>query len=343
MTDRADDAHRVWGFTDRWAAQAETRPDLAPGRVVRHDGTALLVATAREVSHRHVRRQAEDVTVGDWVLTDGDVVEVVLPRTSFLRRRDPGGGGQALAANVDVVAVVCGLDRPLRLGRIRRTVALSWDAGATPVVVLTKTDLVEPSEAESEIRADDPMLDVVSVSAPTGAGIDLLQRRIGQGTVVLLGESGAGKSTLTNAIAGYHVATTGEVRTGDHKGRHITTARMLHPLPGGGCLIDTPGIREVGLWTDTGTIDRGFDDIEALAAGCRFRDCRHDTEPGCAVRAAADRGGLEPERLTAWRELRAEAESAELRADEAARRRADRRFGRMARQAKRVKRVRRDR
>ncbi len=314
-----DDALAVWGFTDRWAALAAAHPESRPGRVVRCDGAALLVATHDGVAHHNRRRNIDDVAVGDWVLLDDDVVTGVLPRMSLLRRRDPGGGDQALAANVDVVGIVCGLDRPVRVGRIRRTVALAWDADATPLVVLTKADLGDPTQARATIEADDATLDLVTVSARSGSGLDVLRERIGESTIVLVGESGSGKSTLTNALAGEAVAATGDVRAGDHKGRHVTAARMLHRLPGGGCLIDTPGIRGVGVSTDTATIDAGFDDIDGLAGGCRFRDCRHDREPDCAVRAAVEAGELAPERLAAWEELRTEAGAAELRADEARR------------------------
>ena len=206
MVSGADELAR-WGFGDRWAALAAATPDARPGRVVRCDGASLLVATADDVAHHHRRSEVADVAVGDWVLIDGDdVVTEVLPRASLLRRRDPGGGDQPLAANVDVVGIVCGLDRPVRIGRVRRTVALAWDAEASPLVVLTKTDLADPAEAMAAIEADDPMLDVVAVSAHTGAGVDALRERLGDGTVVLLGESGAGKSTLANALAGEDVA-----------------------------------------------------------------------------------------------------------------------------------------
>jgi ribosome biogenesis GTPase len=252
-----------------------------------------------------------------------------------LRRRDPSGGGeQLIAANVDVVGIVCGLDRPVRIGRIQRFTSLAWDAGASPLVILNKADLVEdPGTTIEEILEHDPFAEVVAVSSTTAAGVAPLLERSRRQTLVLVGESGAGKSTLTNALAGVDVADTGQVRHGDHKGRHTTTSRQLHVLGDGGCLIDTPGVREVGLVTDTDTIDEGFADVAELAADCRFSDCGHATEPGCAIRAAVESGALSEDRLAAWDKLRREAAYEERRSDVAARRSLDRTRGKMYRAA----------
>ena len=182
------------------------------------------------------------------------------------------------------------------------------------------------------------MVDAIVVSAATGAGLDGLRARLAGSTVVFVGESGAGKSSLLNALAGRDLAATGSVRSGDRKGRHTTTARQLHSIGGAYWVIDTPGVREVGLQAAADSVDATFDDISEPAAGCRFRDCRHDTEPGCAVRAAVEGGALSADRLEAWRRLRREAEAAELRADEHARRESERAFGRVVRDAKRMKR-----
>jgi ribosome biogenesis GTPase / thiamine phosphate phosphatase len=289
--------------------------------VIRHDNTALLVATAEGVEQRPMRLD-DSVAVGDWVVVRDGVVTEVLPRRSLMRRRDPDKGvEQLLAANVDVVAVVCGLDRPVKDGRIQRAALLAHDAGAEPLVVLTKADVLDDvASVVDEVRAGSPGIGVVVLSVPEGRGIEELETTLDGRTVVLIGESGAGKSTLTNALVGDVVAATGEVRTGDRKGRHTTTARELYPLPTGGVIIDSPGIRSVGVWGDPWAVAASFTDIAALAEGCRFGDCLHDTEPDCAVRAAVEHGELAAARLEAWQSLAREAREAEQRAEEMARR-----------------------
>ncbi|MFN8018294.1 MAG: ribosome small subunit-dependent GTPase A [Acidimicrobiales bacterium] len=183
----------------------------------------------------------------------------------------------------------------------------------------------------------DPSLDVVTLSAKGGWGVDELLAHVGRRTVALNGESGAGKSTLVNALVADEVAAEGEVRQGDAKGRHTTTHRELHLLAGGGILVDTPGIREVGVWTDPETVVEAFPEIDELAEACRFRDCAHRNEPGCAVQAAVEAGELPQDRLDAWRALDDEAASVELRADQVEYRRKARQQGRMARDAQRAK------
>ena len=265
--------------------------------------------------------------VGDLVVVDpaGDRVAEVVPRRNVLRRADPSGGEQLLAANVDVVVIVCGLDRPLRAGRVQRGAALAWDCEATPILVLSKADLTpHPDVAESQALADNPGIEVFIVSVTADAGIDSLQRRLGSRTAVLLGESGSGKSTLTNALLGRDAAGVATVRSGDHKGRHTTTDRQLFDLPSGGRLIDTPGIRAVGLPTDLSLTDQQFADVLALSAHCRFRDCSHTNEPQCAVVAAVADGTLAAARLDQWLRLTAELESAERRSDPHAQRQFER-------------------
>lgn len=337
------------GWNERWAALAADRPPgTEPGRVVRHDGIAVLVATAHRVGARPLRPALPPLAVGDWLLVDDHSVVAVLERTALLQRRDPTRGGpQLIAANVDLVGVVCGLDRPVKRGRIQRFVVQVFDSGARPLVVLTKVDLVGAPEtiaAEAIVERAAPGVDAICTSVRSGAGLRALRDATRGRTVAFVGESGAGKSTLVNVLAGRDVAATTAVRSTDAKGRHTTTARELHVLPGHGCLVDTPGLREVGLFTDVATVDEVFDDVvEALALAegpCRFTDCTHTSEPGCAVRAAVESGALDPQRYESWLALRREAEAAELRADPVERRRTERRFSKMAREAQ--KRSRRD-
>jgi ribosome biogenesis GTPase / thiamine phosphate phosphatase len=307
-----DDLRRL-GWDDERAREVDALASLGgvPGRVVRQDRGWVQVARGDGVHSARTRADRVGTPVaGDWVVVVDDEVAAVLERRSALRRADPvGEGEQVLAANLDQVLVVSGLDRPVKAGRIQRAAAQAWDAGAEPTVVLTKADLVDdPDEAVATVAAEHPGTDVVAVSVRTGIGIDALARMLGDHTVVLLGESGAGKSSLLNALAGEEVAVTGEVRETDAKGRHTTTRRELHLLPGGGIVVDTPGIRAIGLYVDPEAIDAAFSDIDDLASGCRFGNCTHEHEPDCAVRDAVTAGTLAAERLSAYHELHAEAE-----------------------------------
>ena len=330
----------AFGWNAHWAAEIAAIDDARPGRVVRHDGVGLLVATDAGVEAIMLTHRLDPApTVGDWVAIVRDEVRAVVERTSLLRRHDAATGtDQALAANVDVVFVVCGLDRPVKQGRIERTAALAYDAGATPVIVLTKADLVTDADVIAvEVANDNPGLDVL-ITGRDDPNHDALRAIAVDRTVVLVGESGAGKSSLVNALANHDVATTGDVRAGDAKGRHTTTARELHLIPSGGCLIDSPGIRAVGLVADPEAVDEAFADLIELALACRFSDCGHTTEPGCAVLAAIDEGAISIDRLEAWRAEEKEAEAAARRASEHQRRQHERSFSRMAREASRRKR-----
>lgn len=313
------------GWDDDWRATLAAASDAGvPGRVIRHDGVAVLTTFADATRHLRLRPSVPPLAVGDWVTADGETVGSLLPRRSLLERLDPSTGAPSVvAANIDLVLIVCGLDRPVRAGRIQRFVAQTRDAGARPVLVLTKTDLAEDLDrALADAHAIDPRLEVLAVSATTGAGMEAVASRVAGTTMVAVGESGAGKSTLANELCGEEVAATAEVRGGDAKGRHTTTSRQLHLLPMGGCLIDTPGVRAVGLSADTTTVEEAFDDIAELALRCKFTDCGHDTEPGCAVRAAVDDGSLAAQRLTSWQRLRGEvAEQAQRNQTQARRRR----------------------
>ena len=339
-----DDTSKLeqFGWGPRWAALAAEGVErgLTPGIILRHDGSAVLAATPTGRQHIPVVPSNPAFAVGDRILIGTGTVDEVLHRSSLLQRRDPSTGtGQFIAANADVVAIVCGLDRPLRPGRIERFSTLAWDAGASPLVVCTKCDLGGDDEtADFVLRAESaaPGITVVAVSAQTGAGLDDLRAELAGKTAVFVGESGAGKSTLLNSLYDHDIARTGSTRTGDSKGRHTTTARQLFAV-GDFWVIDTPGVREVGLWAGTDAVDTAFDDIANLGSECRFGDCTHDTEPGCAVAAAIANGTLAPERLNSWQRLRREALAAELRADPVAARRANRQFGRMIREVQRIK------
>jgi ribosome biogenesis GTPase len=260
---------------------------------------------------------------GDWVgvrtWPDGRLTaEFVLPRRTAVVRAAASGRsyGQTLAANVDTVLVVASLGMEPDIGRLERLMALAWESGAAPVVVLTKIDLVADAEViRAEVAAAAPGVHVLPVSAITGEGVDAVAAYVGPGcTAALLGPSGVGKSTLVNAIAGVDLLPTRDVRF-DGKGRHTTTHRELVQLPTGGVIVDTPGLRGVGIWDADDGIRQVFTDIEELVAHCRFTDCAHETEPGCAVLAAVEAGDLPERRLESWRKLQREARWMARRAD----------------------------
>ena len=323
--------------------------NLFPARVTRVDRGAVTVqsemgtGTASIAGRLSADGESGWPAVGDWVGIDSSesdgVVRVILPRAGSLARRRPGEGDreQVAAANVDLVLVVESLDRGPNPRRIERACAIAWDGGATPVVVLTKLDLCsDPDTSVAKAREGAPFADVLTVSARTGEGIALLAGvLVARSTAVLLGPSGVGKSTLTNRLLGEERMAVSEVREGDRKGRHTTTFRELVVLPGGACLIDTPGVRELGLWLDAGALGAAFPEIEEASGRCRFGDCRHETEPGCAVLEAVELGNLDPARLASFLRLRREAESLEMRRDESKRyevRARERSFGKMIRQ-----------
>lgn len=257
--------------------------------------------------------QDGSVCTGDWLALEPDVVgadgarvaaDVLARRTAVVRGSASGRSvGQVIAANVDTVFITAALDTDLDLGRIERFLALVWSSGARPVVLLTKADrAVDPAGDAAAVSVAAPGADVVVVSTATGDGLDAVAA-LSTGTVALIGPSGSGKSTLGNALLGEDRLVTGAVRSGDAKGRHTTAHRELVPLPCGGVLIDTPGLRGVGLWGSGDGVDQTFADVVELALGCRFRDCEHDREPGCAVQAAIGAGVLEPRRLASYRKL----------------------------------------
>ena len=297
------------GWDRDWAELAGAYGDgSAPARVARSVAGRLLLADGAG-TRPATAPPGTDPVAGDWVLTSGGEVVAVLPRRTELVR---GAGrraaaAQVLAANVDVVLVALSLATAPNLGRLARMLAVAWDSGAQPVVVLTKADLTATADSERDEVAETALsAPVVATSTVDGRGLDELRGHLRPGrTAVLLGVSGAGKSSLPNALAGAEVATVGELgSTG--KGRHTTVTRELRVLPGLGVLIDTPGLRGVQLWQSEEGLDRAFADIVALAEGCRFRDCRHDGEPGCAIAAAVEAGELSPRRVAAHARLERE-------------------------------------
>jgi len=261
--------------------------------------------------------------VGDWIAVRGELAVAVLPRTSAFVRTVAGrtSAAQVVAANLDTVLVVDSLSGEARLRRVERYLAVAWSSGATPVVVLTKADLCEDVAAVVEqVREDALGVDVLAVSSMTGEGLGSVRAVLGPGrTGAMVGPSGVGKSSLVNALSGDAIVETGGIRESDGRGRHTTTARELHVLPGGGLLVDTPGMRELALYDDSEGVDTAYADVALLAADCRFRDCQHRSEPGCAVAAAIDDGRLDPARYNAWRKLQAEAHRQLLRVDARAR------------------------
>ena len=316
----------VWGWTSDWNAALPVGAE--PARVARIDRRRLRVLAAageRTVVPGAGLRDESGVgapAVGDWVALRGELAIAVLPRRSAFTRTVAGrsSGAQVVAANLDTVLVVDALVGPTRLRRVERYLAVAWSSGATPVVVLTKADLCDDvGAAVAEVAEDALGVEVLAVSSATGEGLGAVRALVGPGrTAALVGPSGVGKSSLVNALAGEPVAGTRGIRE-DGRGRHTTTARELHQLPGGGLLVDTPGMRELGLYEDREGIATAYADVEELAGRCRFRDCAHRTEPGCAVAAAIDGGRLDPARLLGWRKLAAEAHRHQLRVDARAR------------------------
>jgi len=296
---------------------------LAPGRVVvTQRGGYRLITEDGEVDGRasgtllKSSAEAERPTTGDWVAIEprpgegAALVRAVLPRkTAFIRKASgPRGGAQIVAANVDTAFLVASMNSDLNLRRLERYLATAHESGADPVFVLTKADLVQNVAAlVAEVETIAFGTPVQAISSKTGQGLEAIAAHLPPGrTAVLLGSSGAGKSTLLNALAGEERMDTGAIREADERGRHTTTHRELVLLPSGGLILDTPGMRELGLWDASAGVSTAFEDVEALAGQCRFSDCTHAREPGCAVQAAIASGELLEERVRAYEKLQAE-------------------------------------
>lgn len=287
-------SERVAGFFD-----GVDHPGCQPGRAVRVERACSLVVCADGIEH--FLAAPGPVAVGDWVAATDTAIQAVLPRWSALTRTGPSGMVQVLAANVDVVIITAPAER-LSPARIERELMLAWESGARPLVALTKADMA-PDGLLEDLQARLLGAEVVAVSSLSGQGLEHLRAALQPArTAVLFGASGAGKSTLANALLGTDLLETAAVRGGDHSGRHTTTSRQLVALEGGGVLIDTPGLRSLGL-NGGDDLEQVFPEIEALSASCRFADCRHGAEPGCAVTAAVSSGKLHPARLTSFHKL----------------------------------------
>ena len=296
-------------------------------RVVTNDGEWLASLSGSFQHQAHERRDYP--AVGDWVAIEkmpGEekgIIHGILPRTSIFSRKVAGQTTveQIVAVNVDIVFLVMSLNMDFNLRRLERYMVAAWDSGANPVIVLTKKDVCDdPSVYVEEAEQVAFGVPIHVVSSLNGEGITDLQELLKDGkTAALLGSSGVGKSSLTNALCGEQVMAVKEIREDDDKGRHTTTHRELLRMPGGGLLIDTPGMREFQLWDNSESLDTGFKDVEEFSMSCRFNDCQHQGEPGCAVQEAMDNGVLSPERYASYQKLKRELAFMERKADAAAR------------------------
>ena len=307
------------GWSSHFAADmaAYDTDDLTPLRISEVHYDRLIALGEAAEGHEGVSRSlmtpgasTGDFAVGDWVLANGqDHVIALLERRTLLHRRAAGREAkvQLIAANVDTLFIVTSCNADFNVARLERYLALAHDAGAWPVLVLTKPDLSEdPGDYERQAQALDPMLTVLVVNAKSAEAAEALTAWVKPGqTAALLGSSGVGKTTLTNALTDANAAT-GAIREDDAKGRHVTTARTLRRMVNGGWIIDTPGMRALRLEESSEGIEVLYADILELATQCKFSDCAHETEPGCAVKAAIADGSLDPERLERWRKLLAE-------------------------------------
>lgn len=315
-----------FGWSEFFAShfQCHATTEYIAGRIaLEHKSSYLLYTDMGEVTGtlsgklRHqVANTQERPAIGDWVVIQARAAEKtatihqVLPRKSQFSRKKPGAKTEAqiVAANVDTIFLVTGLDQDFNLRRIERYLMLTWESGANPVIVLNKADLCQTVEQRiDQVEAIAAGVPICVLSAVQQQGLDELDQYLGLGqTVALLGSSGVGKSTITNQLLGNQVQTVQSVRQKDDRGKHTTTHRELFLLPQGGLLIDTPGMREVQVWAGEDSLQETFADIEMLTSQCRFRNCRHDDEPGCAIQQALEDGSLDESRLLNYQKLQKE-------------------------------------
>jgi ribosome biogenesis GTPase / thiamine phosphate phosphatase len=323
----SDGTLAVLGWTDELQAAFATHAErgFEPARVVAEHRGGFLVRGERDERLAHARGKLRDrelwgsmPAVGDWVAVcdapgDRAAIEAVLPRSSKVSRKTPWLKAEehVLVANVDTVLIVSGLDGDFNPRRLERYLVAAWDSGADPVLVLTKLDLLDDPGKLTEAEAIGVGVPVFAVSNLTGEGIDELRELLRpRRTFVLLGSSGVGKSTLVNRLAGRRIMPTGDLRR-DGRGRHTTRHRQLLVLPSGALLVDTPGLRELQVWE--GDVDSAFADVAEIAVQCRFNDCAHETEPGCAIQEALASGTLDPDRWDSYLRLERELRSIEVR------------------------------
>ncbi|MDZ5713222.1 ribosome small subunit-dependent GTPase A [Jeotgalibacillus haloalkalitolerans] len=311
------------GWNEKWQEKAG-QTDLTPARIITEYKNLYKIQTDTSIhlaevtgKYRHQASAREDYpAVGDWVMvsTPADeghaMIHQVLERTSKFSRKVAGQltNEQIVAANIDIAFLVMSLNHDFNLRRLERYLIAAWESGANPIVVLSKADLCENStEKAAEAEAAAMGVPVLVTSAYNGTGLDELKSHISEGiTVAVMGSSGVGKSSIINALIGEEKMTVNDIREDDSKGKHTTTHRELILLPDKGVIIDTPGMRELQLWESDSGLSQGFQDIETLAEACQFRDCSHETEPGCAIREAIEAGELEQDRYNSYVKLQKE-------------------------------------
>jgi ribosome biogenesis GTPase len=333
---------KQYGWNDNWETKwneqifSDKREKMIAGRVILEHKHMYRVVTDQgewlatlSGNFKHNANQRRDFpAVGDWIGIEqmpGEekgIIHSILPRSSLFSRKVAGDTTveQIVAVNVDYVLLVMSLNLDFNLRRLERYMIAAWDSGANPVIVLTKKDVC--SDPESYVEQAESVafgVPIYTVSSVTGEGISELQDLLKDGkTSALLGSSGVGKSSLTNALCGEDVMSVQNIREGDDKGRHTTTHRELFLMPGGGLLIDTPGMREFQLWDNSESLDTGFKDVEQIAESCRFNDCQHNGQPGCAIEDALNNGALSHERYASYEKLKKELAYMERKSDQVA-------------------------